>query len=60
MSGVAPGDTALFTCNPGFQLEGTSPLTCGNDGEWSDDPPTCRRKLLSVCKSFCTLVFNLN
>ena len=44
-TGFAPSDTATYTCNSGLELVGTRVRTCGTDGEWSDVPPTCRRKL---------------
>jgi CUB/sushi domain-containing protein len=41
-TGLSPGDTATYTCDPGYELVGTAVQTCGNNGEWSDVPPTCR------------------
>ena len=41
LRGNSVGDTAAFTCNPGFQLIGISVLTCQNDGTWNDSLPTC-------------------
>lgn len=45
-TGLSPSDTATYTCNSGYELVGTSVRTCGTDGEWSDVPPTCRRKII--------------
>ena len=53
-SGLAPGSTATYTCDPGYELVGTALQTCGSDGEWSDVPPTCSRMLKLIGK---TLIF---
>ena len=42
VTGNSPGDTATYTCNDGYILEGSASQTCGPDGAWSDVPPTCR------------------
>ena len=42
ITGNLEGDTAIFTCNPGFELVGTETLTCQDDGEWSAPPPVCQ------------------
>ena len=47
LSGNTFGETADYTCNTGFILEGDSTLTCGGDGQWSGSPPVCNRKYLS-------------
>ena len=39
------GDVANYECNFGFRLVGSSQLTCLVSGEWSDEVPTCERKL---------------
>ncbi|XP_072164876.1 sushi, von Willebrand factor type A, EGF and pentraxin domain-containing protein 1-like [Diadema setosum] len=43
------GDTATYSCNDGYDLEGEPTRTCesNNNGgvEWSGDAPTCKRKL---------------
>ena len=39
------GDNALYSCNTGFFVNGSLLRTCGSDGEWSDEAPTCPRKL---------------
>ncbi|XP_053399292.1 CUB and sushi domain-containing protein 3-like [Mercenaria mercenaria] len=33
--------TAVFTCDTGFTLQGTSDLTCAVSGRYSDSEPTC-------------------
>ena len=34
-------DTSRFTCDLGFNLQGTSVRTCGPDGTWDSAQPTC-------------------
>ncbi|KAM9317096.1 CUB and sushi domain-containing protein 1 [Gastrophryne carolinensis] len=39
-----PGDTINFQCDPGYQLQGQSTITCvqlNNRFFWQPDPPTC-------------------
>ena len=43
--GTSPGDTAMYSCNPGYELDGVDTLTCGDDGVWSAAPPVCIREL---------------
>ena len=40
-SPVGSGDIATFTCDDGFELDGSESITCGCNGEWSDESPTC-------------------
>ena len=47
LSGNTFGETANYTCNTGFILEGDPTLTCGVDGQWSGSSPVCNRKYLS-------------
>ena len=44
------GDSATYTCNPGFSLNGKETLNCQADGTWDGDPPTCFK-----CKMTYTL-----
>lgn len=30
-----------YSCEEGYQLNSSTPLTCGASGEWSAQPPTC-------------------
>jgi len=47
-------DTTHFTCDLGFNLQGTSVRTCGPDGTWDNAQPTCEiagtRKAFAVGK----------
>ncbi|KAI8507036.1 hypothetical protein Bbelb_154750, partial [Branchiostoma belcheri] len=38
-------DVATFTCNSGYDLVGSSSLTCQADATWSGTAPTCTRKV---------------
>ena len=40
MSGNYEGDTATFSCEPGYDLNGEAILTCV-DGQWSSTTPVC-------------------
>ncbi|XP_066289116.1 P-selectin-like [Branchiostoma lanceolatum] len=35
-------DEVTFSCNPGYDLEGSSSVTCQADNEWSGPIPTCK------------------
>ena len=35
--------TATYTCNTGYTLIGANTRTCGGDGQWTPDAPTCLR-----------------
>ncbi|CAI8033445.1 CUB and sushi domain-containing protein 1, partial [Geodia barretti] len=45
--GNCEGDTATYTCNEGYKLDGVETTTCGPDGQWSSDRPVC----LAICHS---------
>lgn len=32
----------FYTCNKGYKLEGSSVLTCGEDGKWLETEPSCK------------------
>ena len=40
--GNCEGDTATYTCNSGFELDGAAILTCQSNGMWDNPPPMCR------------------
>ena len=44
------GGTATYSCDSGFKLDGTSPRTCQNDGNWSGAEPTCVPGMLILRK----------
>lgn len=39
--GTRIGDKVLFTCDSGFELQGSAELICQNDGRWSNPVPKC-------------------
>ena len=45
MTGNSDGDTATYSCDPGYELVGTETVICYSDGQWrqwSDPPPVCQ------------------
>ena len=40
-SNFSSNSSVNFTCYPGYQLTGSDVITCGTDGKWSDDIPSC-------------------
>ena len=44
VNGMTPGDTAMYSCDMGFELVGADTVTCGDDGMWSAGRPVCRRE----------------
>ena len=50
-------DTATYSCNCGYELDGCSKRTCLSDGTWSGNAPTCRGEfLLHLGQSFLFFV----
>ena len=41
--GNTPGNLAVYLCKSGFEIEGgmDNTRTCGDDGKWSGEAPTC-------------------
>ena len=37
------GDTCSFTCNTGYELNGSDTRTCQSNGSWSGIKVTCRK-----------------
>ena len=52
--------TATYTCNTGYTLIGANTRTCGIDGQWTPDAPTClRTQVISNINCMFTLaVYN--
>ena len=42
VTGNSPGDSAIYTCGPDYDLVGVSVRVCGDDGQWSGEAPICR------------------
>ena len=45
-TGLNPEDTATYTCDSGYVLDGLATQDCQTDGTWSGEEPSCRRKEL--------------
>ena len=45
-TGTLLDDTADFSCNAGYKLDGSDTRTCQSDCEWSGTATSCVRKLL--------------
>ena len=43
---LTPTSIAVYTCNPGFSLNGQQIVFCQNDGTWSYAQPSCTGKLM--------------
>ena len=41
-TGTSLGQTATYSCDPGYNLVGDSPRTCQATGNWSGSAPTCQ------------------
>ena len=50
-SNYAIGQTITIRCNPGYNLNGFSSLSCSTDGTWSGNFPTCEGKAGCIDKS---------
>ena len=42
------GDTCIFSCNPGYELQGSDNRTCLANQAWSTQLPSCSR-MMYVC-----------
>ena len=38
-----------YTCQSGYTLSGASALTCGSDGSWDAQQPSCGKTLCVIC-----------
>ncbi len=46
-SGTTFMNNATYACTSGYMLNGAAIISCGNDGVWFPDPPTCDGKPVS-------------
>ena len=44
--GTILGSVAIYICNDGFNLDGSSMRTCQPDGTWSGNEPTCGKETM--------------
>ena len=40
-TGLTPGSTATYSCDNGYELNGSGSLVCQDDGTWDGLAPTC-------------------
>ena len=45
MAKTTLGQTATYSCNPGYKLVGDNIRICHASGDWSGSAPTCQRML---------------
>ena len=60
VSGLSTGDTATYTCNSGYQLEGEPTRTCQANGLWSSTAPICTGQIPSQPSDHSRILYNLN
>jgi len=41
LTGTRVGDSATYSCLPGFELQGVERRTCQSNGEWAYEAPSC-------------------
>lgn len=53
INNLRPGGVARYSCDSGYFLSGNLQRTCGLQGLWSGQTPTCKRKKFrnKICKS---------
>ena len=51
---------AFYTCNKGYELEGSSVMTCGEDGTWLGTEPSCKGNQSFQPKLIKILLFSLS
>ena len=47
-TGLAPGDTAFYFCDDGFELVGHSQRVCQSTLQWNLEAPFCRSMLIII------------
>ena len=47
-AGTSLGQTAIYSCNTGYNLVGDSTRTCQAIGQWSGSAPTCQSMFLTL------------
>ena len=48
-----------YSCEEGYRLSMSRPLTCTASADWSDQPPTCECESKSKNTMFCAVVTNI-
>ena len=47
VTGTSVGNTATYTCDEGFEVEGAIVSICESNGQWSDPDFECQGKIFS-------------
>ena len=55
LEGTSTGDTATYSCNSGFTLDGNSVRSCLPNGQWSGQEPSCVGKCLFI---YCKCIYH--
>lgn len=50
--------TALYNCDPGYNLLGNNTRSCQVNETWSGDTPTCESKEIEYYRHFLTLLYS--
>ncbi|KAF8774139.1 Mannan-binding lectin serine protease 2 like protein [Argiope bruennichi] len=51
--GFEAGSQVSFTCNIGYELNGSDSIICLRNGKWTNDAPTCKRMSESSLEIMC-------
>ena len=54
-NGTTFGQTATYSCDPGYNLVGNSTRMCQADGVWSGNEPTCMSESNLTLHKLCGL-----
>ena len=46
LSGTTPGYVAIYTCDVGYTMQGSTSITCQYNGQWSGSVPQCNGMLV--------------
>ena len=54
------GSTVQYECSSGYELYGTTSITCGNSGQWNASVSTCSQGLLMLMYShdYSSVIFH--
>jgi len=54
-----PGDTCTFSCDGGYELQGSSVRTCRNSGVWSGTSAVCEKGMIGYVRCHNSIHYNL-
>ena len=52
-AGTTAGNTATYSCNTGYNLDGNSVVQCRTDGTWNGTAPRCLSNIIINCNADC-------